>query len=161
MSSHDVAIVIGRFQPFHNGHVELINHAFKYAREVVVLVGSTNAHKSYKNPWPFEDRKHMIESHFAQNLRCFPIRDFPYNDDDWLAEVQHEVGAAIHPDARVVLVGHNKDESSYYLSKFPQWDYEESPNFEGLNATDFRNEFFDDWYDFDILHHNGNIPESE
>jgi bifunctional NMN adenylyltransferase/nudix hydrolase len=146
MSQNTVAVVIGRFQPFHNGHVELINYAFNHADEVIVLIGSTNAHLSYKNPFTFEERCRMIENEFPMNVSCRGIRDFPYNDDEWLAEVQHEISNAIHPSKDVVLVGHVKDGSSYYLSKFPQWAYAEAPNFKGLNATDFRNEFFDETF---------------
>ncbi|HEY6405190.1 MAG TPA: adenylyltransferase/cytidyltransferase family protein, partial [Nitrososphaeraceae archaeon] len=32
--------VIGRFQPFHNGHLDLIRQILKESDEVVVIIGS-------------------------------------------------------------------------------------------------------------------------
>ena len=40
------------------------------------------------------------------------------------------------------LIGHEKDDSSYYLNLFPMWDRVEIENTSGINATDIRKEFF-------------------
>lgn len=64
------------------------------------------------------------------------------NDFKWMAEVQRRVDfakRALEMDAlhstglvtevEVVLIGHSKDQSSYYLKKFPQWGSIEVPGY--------------------------------
>jgi bifunctional NMN adenylyltransferase/nudix hydrolase len=40
-------------------------------------------------------------------------------------------------------LGHCKDTSSYYLELFPQWDYVETGDHQGLNSTDIRRAYFE------------------
>ncbi|MGH1560634.1 adenylyltransferase/cytidyltransferase family protein [Caulobacter segnis] len=37
---YDYLVLIGRFQPFHNGHLAVLRHALRLADKVIVLVGS-------------------------------------------------------------------------------------------------------------------------
>ena len=46
--------------------------------------------------------------------------------------------------ARVGIIGHEKDASSYYLQMFPQWPRVESADVAGLSATQVRDAFLDD-----------------
>lgn len=62
----DALVFIGRFQPFHNGHKAVIDAALKQAKEVVVVVGSSFAARSIRNPFTFEERKAMIEACYPQ-----------------------------------------------------------------------------------------------
>ena len=43
---------------------------------------------------------------------------------------------------KIGIIGHNKDESSFYLKMFPQWDLVEVPLIEPLNATNVRDLYF-------------------
>ena len=36
----DVAVYVGRFQPFHLGHLALLKHALEIAPTVVLVIGS-------------------------------------------------------------------------------------------------------------------------
>jgi len=40
---HDTAILIGRFQPVHAGHLALLQHGLAQAREVIIVLGSAFA----------------------------------------------------------------------------------------------------------------------
>ena len=60
MSKLDTIVFIGRFQPFHNGHLEVIRTALSKAKKVLVLVGSSNQPRTPKNPFTFEERRNMI-----------------------------------------------------------------------------------------------------
>ena len=66
-----------------------------------------------------------------------PVRD-RYDDDHWAADVR----AAVPDGARVALVGHVKDASSYYLRHFPDWDFVPLPEFVPLDATHIRATLF-------------------
>ena len=58
-------IVLGRFQPLHNGHVFLIEKALDLAGDddkVIVAIGSASCQIEPRNPWTGEERKEMIEN---------------------------------------------------------------------------------------------------
>ncbi|MDP9108408.1 MAG: adenylyltransferase/cytidyltransferase family protein, partial [Pseudomonadota bacterium] len=49
-----LAVLIGRFQPFHNGHASLLAAALAAAPQVVVVLGSSFHARSAKNPFTWE-----------------------------------------------------------------------------------------------------------
>ena len=59
-------IVLGRFQPFHNGHVAMINGAFSFLglddsdMPLRICIGSSEAEQTLQNPWSAEEREQMI-----------------------------------------------------------------------------------------------------
>jgi len=56
------ALIIGRFQPFHNGHAELVKYAIQKYEEIVIIIGS--AYESYtpRNPFTGGERYLMIRN---------------------------------------------------------------------------------------------------
>lgn len=143
---YDFLVFIGRFEPFHQGHYYVVEQALKKASKVIILIGSANAPRTIKNPFNFDERALMIKQSFDHDERliCVPIDDDVYNDEKWLKNIQVAVGAVVGdtPNHKIALIGHNKDTSSYYLSLFPQWQFERLPNFEGLSATPMRRRYF-------------------
>ena len=61
------ALVVGRFQPLHNGHKALIRQALD-AGHVVVAIGSSTAKQGLRNPFTAAERRKMIEACFAAEL---------------------------------------------------------------------------------------------
>tara|TARA_B100000902_G_scaffold94950_1_gene97779 strand:- start:16042 stop:16605 length:564 start_codon:yes stop_codon:yes gene_type:complete len=61
-------IVLGRFQPFHNGHAALIESAFRYLEisnsnlQLRICIGSSEVEQSLNNPWDVTEREEMIRS---------------------------------------------------------------------------------------------------
>jgi bifunctional NMN adenylyltransferase/nudix hydrolase len=154
---YDLAVFIGRFQPVHNGHMQVIKLALKSATNVLVLIGSANEARSHRNPWTYQERKDMIRSSIHLNdvdrVEFMPLEDSAYNDTQWIKSVQDHVSHALkfngidETHAAVALVGHSKDQSSYYLKMFPVWDSIEAPNYNSVNSTDIRNWYFSDTVD--------------
>lgn len=138
----DVAVYFGRFQPFHKGHLSLVEHAATLSNTVVILVGTSKDNStSEKDPWDFETRKKMIEAscaHLKINLFVKALTDCP-NDDSLWAQNAYNIIDEHHPKS-VVLVGYHKDQSSYYLDLFQKWTYEEyfDETVVHINATDIR-----------------------
>jgi bifunctional NMN adenylyltransferase/nudix hydrolase len=124
-ASADVAVLIGRFQPFHNGHATLLKKALESAPRVIVVLGSAFHARSAKNPFTWEERAAMISatlpSQDVGRLSFVPIRDY-YEDARWATAVQREVKRSAPDAQRICLIGHFKDASSYYLNLFPQWE---------------------------------------
>ena len=54
-------IFIGRFQPFHLGHIAAIKFAFKKVDELAIVVGSAQASYESKNPFTAGERISMIK----------------------------------------------------------------------------------------------------
>jgi bifunctional NMN adenylyltransferase/nudix hydrolase len=135
------AVVIGRFQPFHLGHLELIKTATSLADNLYVLIGSANSSPSTRNPWLVEERKQMVERSLnAEGIllrRVIPIDDYTYNEERWLQEVQSVVSSS----GNTVLVCASKDEK-YYTDNFPSWSIHSVESHLGIDATTIRTHLF-------------------
>ncbi len=55
-------LFVGRFQPFHNGHLEAIKWILSQVEEVVIVVGSAQYSHSPRNPFTAGERIEMIRS---------------------------------------------------------------------------------------------------
>jgi bifunctional NMN adenylyltransferase/nudix hydrolase len=125
----DVAVLVGRFQPFHNAHLTLLHRALAVAPQCVVVIGSAFQARTPKNPFTWSERAEMIRLALSdvdrQRVQFMPVRDY-YDQTRWVRAVREGV-AAMTTDAsqRVLptfgLVGHYKDATSEYLRGFPTW----------------------------------------
>ena len=144
--THDVAVLIGRFQPFHQGHFQLVEAALARADRLLILLGSHRCSPDTRNPWSAEERQEMITSAlpaaWLERVSFVPLRDHLYSDNLWLAEVQQKVLSHCEEGDRVLLVGHQKDRSSYYLDLFPQWEREILPLEGDIHSTAIRQAYF-------------------
>lgn len=93
MKSYDLMVIIGRLQPIHNGHQELILDALSRAKHVLILLGSANESRTFRNPFTFHERKELLEINFPSYLDRLivrPLNDHP-EDNDWLDEIQFHI----------------------------------------------------------------------
>ena len=138
------AVLIGRFQPFHNGHLALLQQALERAQQVVVVLGSAGQARSPKNPFTWQERAALIRDalpHADQaRVRCLPMRDF-YDEPRWVAAVRAGVQALVPQGARIALVGHFKDGSSDYLARFPGWELVSLPRQGDFDGTPVRDAY--------------------
>lgn len=144
----DYIVYIGRFRPPHLAHINITKQALTKAAEVIVLVGSAHQPRTIKNPWRWDEVAVMIRKSLGQDLKkrvhIEPLRDILYNDTKWVLQVQAIISAITRktPNAKIGVIGHSKDESSYYLQMFPQWGSIDVPNIEDINASDIRKAMF-------------------
>lgn len=145
-------VFIGRFSPFHAGHAEIISRSLEKVDHLLILIGSSNRARNTRNPFTFLERAEMIRESFhwqmsQGRLSFIPIEDVP-SDDRWEVEVRVQVAAQIEALSKdkaheVYLCGHNKDASSFYTAKFPEW---EQIGFQTdqylISATDLRERYF-------------------
>lgn len=68
-----VGLLVGRFQPFHLGHLEAVRYAFSNADYVYVVVGSAQRSHERDNPFTAGERIQMIKSALDGN-RMDPSR---------------------------------------------------------------------------------------
>ena len=56
-----IGLFIGRFQPFHFGHIDALHQARKYGiTEFFIGIGSSNKEHTAENPFTYDERKTMI-----------------------------------------------------------------------------------------------------
>jgi cytidyltransferase-like protein len=79
--------VIGRFNPMHLGHHELIDEMIERTDYQVIFIGSANKRRTESDPLSFEERKHIIEIHYP-NSTIIGIDDF--NDIELWKKVLEE-----------------------------------------------------------------------
>jgi bifunctional NMN adenylyltransferase/nudix hydrolase len=142
----DVAVLIGRFQPFHRGHAGLLQTALATAAKVVIVLGSSFHARNAKNPFTWQERAAMIGATLSEadreRVSFVPVRDY-YDDNQWSEEVRKAVAKNSPAATQVALIGHFKDASSYYLNHFPQWQMVTSDASSEIDATDIRRVYFE------------------
>lgn len=149
--THKVAVYIGRFQPFHNGHLALLMRALEVGEKVVVVLGSSFRARNTKNPLTWSERANMIRMSLPEALRervyFVPVRDYygtgREGDARWVNAVCKGVGDVVgHDERSIALVGHFKDSSSYYLNHFPGWKLVSCDREGIIDATHLRNALY-------------------
>ena len=149
----DLLVFIGRFQPFHNGHLAVVRAGMARADRLLILIGSAGAPRSPRNPFTALERAACIRASLgglAGRVALAALPDVPGDDAAWVDAVQAQVSATartLFPEIggaklRVGLIDHSKDASSYYLRLFPCWGSVEVPDHEGLCATELRDRYF-------------------
>jgi bifunctional NMN adenylyltransferase/nudix hydrolase len=141
MKSFEYCVCIGRFQPFHHGHYELVKEALNLADNVLVIIGSAEKAPNIRNPWTAKQREEMILSALSDeekaHVRFIYVRDFWYTQNRWLTEVQQLVYDATDgvDDTKICDIG----EESY----FPQWKFFKMRNLDRMpHATTIRGLYF-------------------
>jgi bifunctional NMN adenylyltransferase/nudix hydrolase len=134
-------VVIGRFQPFHHAHHELIREALSLAETALVIIGSAHKAPTISNPWSADQRQEMIASALSPEelarVKFLQVRDFWYTNNRWLTEVQGLVYDATDgiDDDQICDLGE--------LSWFPQWKFFKMRNLDRMpHATKVRELYF-------------------
>ncbi len=103
-------LMIGRFQPFHLGHLEALQFALSRVDKLWVGLGSSNKPPEKNNPFSAEERKEMILSSINDSIKekisIYFIPDFD-NHVKWIENID-----TIVPKFDVVFTN---DELTQYL----------------------------------------------
>ena len=118
-----VALLIGRFQPIHRGHIKLIERYSKAGFSIKIGVGSTDKKIEKDNPLTFEERKKIIlfalKESKIKKFQVYSISDIS-NDANYVKHVLKIVGRF-----DTIITGNHKVLKLFlkYKSKRP-WDIE-------------------------------------
>lgn len=165
---YDLIVFIGRCEPFHLGHKEIIDYALTLSDDVIILIGSSFQPRTIKNPWTFEDRKFMINKVYSNEmtprviaknffdssparpyLTVEPLQDYRPDNNIWAARVQSIVAERARKlpwqnySPKIRIIGCDKDETSFYLNLFPQWEPIKCPLNLDIHATKIRENYFE------------------
>ena len=79
-------MLIGRFQPFHLGHMQCVRHALGKLPELIIAIGSAQFSHTLHNPFTAGERITMIRLALdeakidAENYFLIPVRDLRIHD---------------------------------------------------------------------------------
>ena len=149
LKNTDYGVLIGRFNPPHIGHIELMKDALSKCNKLLfIIVGSDLAIRTNSNAFFADERIQMLELCLygcgVERVRFLPMQDFN-NPVVWADHVTNLVFD--HPEYErgnsIGLFGFNKDASSFYLKMFPQFTQMIISNsyYNGLSSTSIRNKF--------------------
>ncbi|NTV24058.1 MAG: adenylyltransferase/cytidyltransferase family protein, partial [Nanoarchaeota archaeon] len=87
-----IGLYIGRFQPFHNGHLKYIQRCLSFCDRIILVLGTIEEHGTEKNPFPVDERKRMITSALKtagiyEKVMMLTAKDIPGDDEAWYRQV--------------------------------------------------------------------------
>ncbi|MHA1684363.1 MAG: adenylyltransferase/cytidyltransferase family protein [Promethearchaeota archaeon] len=134
-----VPLFIGRFQPFHDGHLDCLREIRKVNDRVIIGIGSPQYSRTRLNPLDLSERKEMIESVLKapgldfSDAYIIPIPDV-HCEDLWMLNVKMMFGGA----SNIVLYSNNDWvrglASQESISLAEKWQYRR----DALNGTRIR-----------------------
>ena len=87
-------LLIGRFQPFHLGHLDAVLFGLSRVENLFVGIGSSNKSNERKNPFSAEERREMItlsiEPSITDRIKIFDIPDVG-DHEKWTFEIDKTV----------------------------------------------------------------------
>ncbi len=129
-----VTVFICRAQGYHIGHQSVVKQGLEESDLLIVALGSSNRSRDLYNPFTTEEREGVIRADsegarlapLAKRLQFVHLDDHMYNDALWEQHVQQKIRDKVYDnygptEVDIRLIGLEKDGTSYYLKKFPQW----------------------------------------
>ena len=113
-----VGVILARFQPIHNGHLELIKKAIEENEEVVILIGSADK-LDIRNPIPYNIRKSLVHKALCEafgtnvfdKVKLCGLDDLTNETDN-----SHDWGFYLY--SKVVSITQNSNFTIYYSDGF-------------------------------------------
>jgi len=83
-------LLIGRFQPFHLGHLDAVLFGLSRVENLFICIGSSNKSNERRNPFSAEERREMIvtsiEPSIADRIKIFDVPDVG-DHEKWTFEI--------------------------------------------------------------------------
>jgi bifunctional NMN adenylyltransferase/nudix hydrolase len=142
-----VSVVLGRFQPVHEGHRRRIQEALDTSSHVIVVIGSAERAPSIRNPFSWSDRAEMIRRMFSDRdndrLHFLSLRDY-FHLHRWAKTLAKEVHQLAHclndgkNDVTISYLGEFEDPSQADLPEFATWTFGSTIRCEGIDGCRIR-----------------------
>lgn len=97
MKQYKTALFIGRFQPFHKGHLYSLEKCLEIAEKVTIVVAKSNVSGTQDDPWDYKLRKMMVcevvrgmglKDRIEKIVSC---PDSP-SDKKWVTDIKRRAG---------------------------------------------------------------------
>ena len=83
-------LLIGRFQPFHLGHLHVLHYPLRSVDNLWIGIGSSNKSNEKENPFSVDERREMITSSLLEDSEILDLEllsDGSLKDDDWTIKI--------------------------------------------------------------------------
>jgi len=104
-------LFIGRFHPFHLGHLDAIQFALSKVEKLWVGIGSSNKQIQKENPFSADERKEMIlssiDESISKKIQIYSIPDYD-NHEKWILNIE-----SIVPEFNMVFTNDELTQSLY------------------------------------------------
>jgi len=125
LESGSIGVVVGRFQvpSLHKGHLGLLDHVCSIHKDVLIVLGSTTAKGSAKDPLDFQTRKSLFDSFISSKvytngwMKIANIMDSG-SDEVWSVNLDKVIKDNF-PGRDVILYGGRDSFIPYYKGSFP------------------------------------------
>ncbi len=140
-----LGVIVGRFQVFHRGHLDLIAQALMSCDRLAIVLGSDHSARNLRNPFLASERQEMIELSLSaeqrEKIEYLKVRDYFYKPDFWVSEVREKVRGLTKPNEKVKLFGFLKDATTSYLEWFKDWEFVSAKQNFKIDATSIRQNY--------------------
>ncbi len=139
-------VIIGRFQPFHRGHIALVKEIVRRQGKIIIIIGSKQYSRVAENPFTSEERIRMVRK-TLQGYKI-PIRDvkiYAVEDKHDAPKWTEETCALLPPNA-VIYSNSEWIRELFRLRGFCLAEFVKF-NFEEFNGTAIRTKLYagQDW----------------
>lgn len=119
-----LGFMLGRFQHLHIGHEMVIKKAASVCDKLIVLIGSSQAKETLRNPFNIATRLDIMERVFGNspNIYISHIPDMTHEDDhceEWgrfvlehVAKISNDKGIKVNPD--LMIYGDDEERKSWF-----------------------------------------------
>jgi nicotinamide-nucleotide adenylyltransferase len=94
MPAETIGLYIGKFQPFHNGHLFAVRTIAPEVSKLIIAIGSSQYHGLKNQPFSAGQRRQMIEQSLAaigiDNVSIVEVPDI-HNNERWVEHVRDHV----------------------------------------------------------------------
>jgi hypothetical protein len=127
-----IGVIVCRMQvPYlTDSHHSVVNTVLNRHERIIMFLGTTNKPVDFKNPYPFEFRKQMIEKEFP-DVKHLTIIPLPDNEDNalWVKILDSLILSFLSKEESAVLYGGRDSFIPYYKKDAGRFDCVElSPN---------------------------------
>ncbi len=110
-----LAVYVGRFNPFHNGHAAVVGEMLKKhgAKNSLLVIGSSNAAFSLRHFFTYHERKQFIQKLFP-DVKLVGLPDY-HNDKEWLSALDDILRVAGIDPRHVTFFGGCQEDIRFFL----------------------------------------------
>ncbi len=113
-----LGIIVGRFQTFHTGHLDMVNKACAVCEKTAVFVGSSQESGTLKNPFTYEARHDMLRKIFGEKVKIYPLPDIGVgNNSRWGEYVLQNVRERFGKNPDLLVSGKEERRISWFDSE--------------------------------------------
>ncbi|MCD6092788.1 MAG: nicotinamide-nucleotide adenylyltransferase [Candidatus Aenigmarchaeota archaeon] len=136
-----IGLFIGRFQPFHKGHLKFVLYALSQVDKLIIGIGSSQEKYTEENPFTAEERADMIERTLKKegiDKKRYEIIQIPdiRCDEKWVSHVKN-----LTPKFDIVYCSNPRDKK---LFEEAGYEVREIGRYKNINATAIREEMLKD-----------------